>query len=754
MIDQAADAERTFAVAADTEPQVTPGPVVLQRDDAQGHCPRGPTRRRLRDDADPDAGLHQQADGVEAAQLDTQAQAPSRALGPAGEKPMQRAGRLKPHKVPIEYVLERDGLLLAQRIARLGNDHEAVRTKGNDLQGSGLHGSGHDANIGNPLRDQPHDLVTEPLLKVDRRARKGAEETAERFGKKFRQRVRVAEQPHVAAGPVGIAGEILLHPLGLCQQRLGMGKQRVPGRRQADTLPASLHQLRPERSFHVAQACARRGEGDMGALRSRGDASGFGDIPKQTQVVEVGANHGILRFSRIFPFEHTHFAGNTAAVIFGKPKRSMTLDLTFVLSACLVAATIGLWATAALPEYLVALLFFAAVAVLRLAPPDVLFSGFASAAFWLVLSGFVLGAAIRKVGLADRIAERLSGHLARSWLRMVGGVVLLAYVLAFFMPSNMGRIALLMPIAMALADRAGLDAAGRGRTGLALAVGFATFQLSASILPANVPNLVMAGAAESAYGLHLSYLAYLALHAPILGLLKGVVLTLCICRMFPAVPRSPDAAPVRAPMTATEKRLAGLLVATLALWMTDAVHGIAPAWIGLAAACICLLPRVGFLSGEEFASGVSLRTCLYIAGILGLAAFVMHSGLGTVIGGRLVGLLPLDPAARALNFGSLVALTTALNFVVTANGVPALYTPLAASLAASTGFSLAATLMVQVIGYSTPLLPYQASPIVVAMGMAKVRARDGIRLSLAVAGISLIVLVPLQYLWFVWLGWI
>ena len=144
-------------------------------------------------------------------------------------------------------------------------------------------------------------------------------------------------------------------------------------------------------------------------------------------------------------------------------------------------------------------------------------SGFASSAFWLVLSGFVLGTAIRSTGLADRLANRLLPHLAGSWLRLVGGVVAISYALAFVMPSNMGRITLLMPIVMALADRAGLAEGTRGRIGLALAVGFGTFQLSASILPANVPNLVMSGAAESAYGSHFAYLSYLLLHAPVLG---------------------------------------------------------------------------------------------------------------------------------------------------------------------------------------------------------------------------------------------
>ena len=128
---------------------------------------------------------------------------------------------------------------------------------------------------------------------------------------------------------------------------------------------------------------------------------------------------------------------------------------SLLLPALLTAVTIALWATARLPEYLIALLFFAAAMVLRVAPGETVFSGFLSSAFWLVLSGFVLGIAIRKVGLADRIACLLAARLSGSWPRLVGGVVLLTYALAFVMPSNMGRITLLMPIVMALGDQAG-----------------------------------------------------------------------------------------------------------------------------------------------------------------------------------------------------------------------------------------------------------------------------------------------------------
>lgn len=430
------------------------------------------------------------------------------------------------------------------------------------------------------------------------------------------------------------------------------------------------------------------------------------------------------------------------------------MESSVILTGAVVAATIALWATGRLPEYLTALLFFALAMVLGLAPPSVVFSGFASAAFWLVLSGYVIGLAISKTGLAARMAGVFAGRLTVSYPVMVLGVVGLAYALAFVMPSNMGRIALLMPIVLALADRVGLTAGRPGRTGMALAVGFGTFQLSASILPANVPNLVMAGAIEANYGLHLSYLPYLMLHAPVLGVLKGIALWLSIVWLFHDRLSAPSIDAPAKPWTWAEKRLACLLVVTLGLWLTESLHGIAPAWVGLAAACLCLLPSIGFVSGEAFGKEVNHRMTLYVAAILGLAALVGHSGLGEAIGQALLRMAPLDPQAPFTSFAAITGITALLNFVVTANGVPAIFSPLAQSLADAAGLPLMTVLMIQVLGFATPLLPYQASPIIVAMGLGGIPFAAALRLGLVLAAITFVVLLPLQYWWFQALGWL
>ena len=422
------------------------------------------------------------------------------------------------------------------------------------------------------------------------------------------------------------------------------------------------------------------------------------------------------------------------------------------LPSVIVGITIVLWATSLLPEFITALLFFTAAMIAKIAPPDVIFGGFASSAFWLVFSGFVLGVAIRKTGLADRAARALSAKLTDSWLLMVASVVLLSSALAVVMPSNMGRIALLMPIVAAMAARAGINEGTRGWYGLALAVGFGTFQLSATILPANVPNLVMSGAAEGSWGIHLNYLPYLLLHTPVLGILKGLILIGLICWLFPGQPHAPKELAPSEPMSRAEKRLAWLLAVVLTMWVTESLHGVAPAWTGLVAACITLLPRIGFINGEEFSAGVNIRTCIYVAGILGLAITVTQTGIGAAVGEALLHVMPLDAQKPFTSFLALTGITTALNFIMTANGVPALFTTLAQSFSDATGFPLLSVIMIQVLGYSTPLLPYQASPIVVAMALGKVPARAGMLLCIALAVATWLLLVPLNYAWFNVLG--
>ncbi|WP_419951427.1 SLC13 family permease [Methylobacterium sp.] len=432
---------------------------------------------------------------------------------------------------------------------------------------------------------------------------------------------------------------------------------------------------------------------------------------------------------------------------------TLTGDWTMVVTALLLAVCMGLWASGIVAEVVTAMIFFAAAMLFKLAPAATVFSGFSSSAFWLVLSGMVVGLAITRTGLGTRLARSLAGRLTGSYTGFVAVIVTLSFALAFVMPSNLGRIALLIPVVLALCDAFGLEPGRPGRNGAVLAVALATPLLSAAILPANVPNLVMAGTAETQYGLHVGYLPYLLLHAPILAGVKGILLVAVIVRLFPdrMSPATIGIGETGPAFSAPEVRLTIILALTLGFWVTDSLHHIAPAWIGLIAAVICLLPRVGVLPAEAFGA-VNLRTCFYVAALLGLVAVINETGLGARLGHVLLAVAPLEHGASAQNFGVLTITAALFAIAVTANGAPALYTALAGEMSRASGLDLASVVMIQVVGYSTLFLPYQAPPIVMAMDLGRVPLRSATILTLVVGLSSLLIVTPLDYLWWRILG--
>ena len=196
------------------------------------------------------------------------------------------------------------------------------------------------------------------------------------------------------------------------------------------------------------------------------------------------------------------------------------------------------------------------------------------------------------------------------------------------------------------------------------------------------------------------------------------------------------------------------MLVTLAFWMTDSLHHISAAWIGLAAATLLLLPGIGMVSAKSFNDKVNISSILVVAGLLGIASLINHSGISLIAGEKVLNWLPLERGNDLLNFLSLSISATAIGILTTLAGIPATLSPLAEQISQMTGFSLEAVLMTQVFGFSTVVFTYQSVPIMLAMPLAGLPLIHAVRLCLILALLTLLILLPLDYLWWQLLGWI
>lgn len=435
------------------------------------------------------------------------------------------------------------------------------------------------------------------------------------------------------------------------------------------------------------------------------------------------------------------------AVSFAVIPGAWGLDPTMGRAATVVAGALTLWATGVVPEPVTAVGFFLACILLGVAAPEAVFSGFSAGAFWLVFGGLVVGMSVKRSGLGERLARAMVGRIGRSYFALLVGVGMVAMCLAVLMPSSMGRVVLLLPVVLSLADGLGYGPGSRGRTGLILLVGMMGLNPPAAIFPAVVPNMVMAGSAGVLFDIQFQYLPWLYTHLPTTGLLKMAIIIGATWILF-RQPRGEVSEVTEArPWSFDEKRLAVVLAVMVGLWVTDSVHGVSPAWVALGGALVCLLPPAPLVPMPVFNERFNFGSLLHLAALLALGVIVANSGLGSLVGDWLLGQLPFSEGRSGLNFAALSGLVALVGLVATIPGVPAVVTPLSGHLADITGLSLNTVLMTQVVGYTTVFLPYQVPPLIVAMTMGGVGMRPAARFTLLICALSVLLVWPLTWTW-------
>jgi len=140
----------------------------------------------------------------------------------------------------------------------------------------------------------------------------------------------------------------------------------------------------------------------------------------------------------------------------------------------------------------VALLVVLALILTRVLSPQQALAGFADPLVIMIAGLFVVGFAIVNTGLAGAVGHALGRLAGESEVRMIAAVMVATGLLSAFMSST-GTVAVMMPIATAMAWRAKVSPSK-----ILLPMAFAALVGGMLTLIATPPNLIVAGALEGA----------------------------------------------------------------------------------------------------------------------------------------------------------------------------------------------------------------------------------------------------------------
>ena len=199
-------------------------------------------------------------------------------------------------------------------------------------------------------------------------------------------------------------------------------------------------------------------------------------------------------------------------------------DIKNLILITLLITTITFWATSLIPIYQTSLIFLFTSLIFSLSTKDIIFSGFASSAFWLVFAGMLIASAITNVRLSERFSSLFTKIKNPTYLKVLISINIFSLLFSFIMPSSLGRIVLLIPIAFVVAKSFGFKESDKGYLGIMLAFILSTLIPGFTILPANVPNMILSSLSFEIYGIDLLYSHYLIANFLVLGFIKNFII--------------------------------------------------------------------------------------------------------------------------------------------------------------------------------------------------------------------------------------
>jgi anion transporter len=420
-----------------------------------------------------------------------------------------------------------------------------------------------------------------------------------------------------------------------------------------------------------------------------------------------------------------------------------------VLALALLSAIC--WTLEPISIELTALCLLLALPLSGVATFESAFSAFGRPAVWLVFAGMVISQLITETRLSDLLSGIIIGRL-RKPVAFILELSLLGLVLAILIPSGTVRVLIILPVLIGIIDALKADKGSPLSAAIILAVVCATYYGGTGILTASVPNLVIMGVLESREA-PVYWAQWAGYVLPVIGIIRVLVGAILILLIFrPTIPDLKHLKrPEKAALGGREIRALLLLFLGVAAWSTDIIHHVHPVMIGLALTILCITPGIGPLSTEHLRK-VNYPILIYIGSVFALGEAIVDSGASQALAGVITSWLQLDTISMSEQLAAITYVVTPFNFLVDTAVVGGVLTPPLLDLGANVGLSPLQVGLSTAVGTGIAFMPYQGAPFMIAYSYGYVTMRQFVTTMVLICLATLVLLVPLNLLYWRWAG--
>ena len=200
-----------------------------------------------------------------------------------------------------------------------------------------------------------------------------------------------------------------------------------------------------------------------------------------------------------------------------------------------------------------------------------------------------------------------------------------------------------------------------------------------------------------------------------------------------------------------EAKALGLLLLGVAGWATDAIHHIHPVLIGLGLSILCMAPRIGPLSADHLRK-INYPIIIYIGSVFALGDAFVASGASERLAEAFAAWLDLADRPVFMQLAAISYVVTPFNFLVDTAVVGGVLTPPLLSLGAASGLTPLQVGLSVAVGTGMVFMPYQGAPFMMAYAYGYATMRQFVLTMMLICLVNLIVLVPLNLVYWSYIG--